>query len=88
MVGPAEPNEPPSAATALTGLNGCFGTTTRSGRWNRPRATRRPTWLTLSEPGGYEESAAETDACTEEQRKDPKVQEGLRRLDDFQLPRP
>jgi oxalate decarboxylase/phosphoglucose isomerase-like protein (cupin superfamily) len=45
-------------------------------------------WLTLSEPGRYEESAAETDACTEEQGKDPKLQEGLRRLDDFHLPRP
>jgi quercetin dioxygenase-like cupin family protein len=42
--------------------------------------------LMLSDPGGYEENAAETNAFTEEQRKDPKVQERLRRLGDFHLP--
>lgn len=44
--------------------------------------------LLLSEPGGFEENAAETNAYTEEERKDPKVQQRLMRLGDFHLPRP
>jgi quercetin dioxygenase-like cupin family protein len=43
--------------------------------------------LMLSEPGGFEEGAAEAARYTPEELKDPKVMERLQRLGDFNLPK-